>query len=68
MRLLQERVFNGMFGDVVIYVEEVSASQVALRGLLVSDERDPKVSRIIHTVVTGGIDLNYVQRATAIAA
>jgi len=44
---LQERVFNGMFGDVIIYVEDVSASQVALRGLLVSDERDPRISRII---------------------
>jgi LPS export ABC transporter permease LptG len=44
---LQERVFNGTFGDVIVYVEDVSASQVALRGLLVSDERDPKISRII---------------------
>jgi LPS export ABC transporter permease LptG len=44
---LQERVFNPTFGDIVIYVEDVSASQVALRGLLVSDERDPKISRII---------------------
>ena len=44
---LVERVFNPTFGDVIIYVEDVSASQVALRGLLVSDERDPKISRII---------------------
>ncbi len=44
---LHERVFNGTFGDVIIYVEDVSASQVALRGLLVSDERDQKISRII---------------------
>jgi len=44
---LSERVFNATFGDVIIYVEDVSASQVALRGLLVSDERDPKISRII---------------------
>src|SRR5438876_3505358 len=44
---LQERVFNNTFGDVIIYVEDVSASQVGLRGLLVSDERDPKLSRII---------------------
>ena len=44
---LQERVFNTTFGDLTIYVEEVSASQVALRGLLVSDERDPTLSRII---------------------
>ena len=40
-------MFNATFGDVIIYMEDVSASQVALRGLLVSDERDPKVSRII---------------------
>ena len=44
---LKERVFNTTFGDMVIYVEDVSASQVALKGLLVSDERDPKLSRII---------------------
>lgn len=44
---LAERVFNPTFGDVIIYVEDVSASQVALHGLLVSDERDPKISRII---------------------
>ena len=44
---LQERVFNNTFGDVIIYVEDVSPSQVGLRGLLVSDERDPKLSRII---------------------
>ena len=40
-------MFNATFGDVIIYTEDVSASQVALWGLLVSDERDPKVSRII---------------------
>jgi LPS export ABC transporter permease LptG len=44
---LHERVFNASFGDVVIYVEDVSASQVALGGVLVSDERDPRLSRII---------------------
>ncbi|MBI1736114.1 MAG: LPS export ABC transporter permease LptG [Candidatus Rokubacteria bacterium] len=44
---LRERVFNTTFGDVTIYVEDVTASQVGLRGLLVSDERDPKLSRII---------------------
>jgi lipopolysaccharide export system permease protein len=44
---LQERIFNSTFGDFTIYVEDVSTSQVALRGLLVSDERDPTLSRII---------------------
>ena len=31
----------------MIYVDEVSPSQVRLRGLLVSDERNPEQSRII---------------------
>lgn len=44
---IKERVFNTAFGQFVIYVEEVSASQVGLRGLLVADERDPKLSRIV---------------------
>ena len=44
---LQARVFNDTFGDVIIYVEEISPSQVKLRNVLVSDERDPKLSRII---------------------
>jgi LPS export ABC transporter permease LptF/LPS export ABC transporter permease LptG len=44
---IKERVFNTTFGQIVIYVEEVSASQVGLRGLLVSDERNPTLSRII---------------------
>ena len=43
---LQERIFNP-FGELTIYVEDVSTSQVALRGILVSDERDPALSRII---------------------
>ena len=44
---LKERVFNTTFGDVVIYVEDVSASRVGLKGIIVSDERDPKLSRIV---------------------
>ena len=44
---LKERVFNSTFGDIVIYVEDVSTSQVGLKGVVVSDERDPKLSRII---------------------
>ncbi len=44
---IKEGVFNTTFGQIVVYVEEVSASQVGLRGLLVSDERNPKLSRII---------------------
>jgi LPS export ABC transporter permease LptF/LPS export ABC transporter permease LptG len=44
---LKERVFNTAFGDVILYVEEITPSRVGLRGVLLSDERDPKVSRII---------------------
>jgi LPS export ABC transporter permease LptG len=44
---LKERVFNTAFAGVVIYIEEVSPSQVALKGLLVSDERDPRYRRLI---------------------
>jgi LPS export ABC transporter permease LptG len=44
---LKERVFNTAFAGVVVYIEELSPSQVALKGLLVSDERDPRQSRII---------------------
>src|SRR5262245_12756223 len=44
---LQERVFSGAFGNVVIYVQDISASLIALRGVLVSDERDPAITRII---------------------
>ncbi|MBI3624937.1 MAG: LPS export ABC transporter permease LptG [Candidatus Rokubacteria bacterium] len=44
---IKERVFSTTFGQFVIYVEEVSPSQVGLRGLLVADERDPKLVRII---------------------
>src|SRR3989442_518191 len=44
---LRERVFNTSFGDVVIYVEEISPSRVGLKGLVVSDERDPTLTRVI---------------------
>ena len=44
---IKERVFNTTFGQLVLYVDEVSPSQVALYRVLVSDERDPKLSRII---------------------
>jgi LPS export ABC transporter permease LptG/LPS export ABC transporter permease LptF len=44
---INERIFNTLFGDTVIYVNEISPSQVALKGLVVSDERDPKMARII---------------------
>jgi lipopolysaccharide export system permease protein len=44
---LRERVFNTSFGDVVIYVEEISPSRVGLKRLVVSDERDPALTRIV---------------------
>jgi LPS export ABC transporter permease LptG/LPS export ABC transporter permease LptF len=44
---IKERTFSASFNQMVMYVDEISPSQVALRGLLVSDERDPKLSRII---------------------
>lgn len=44
---IQERTFSASFGGLVIYVEEVSPSQLALTGVLVADERDPALSRII---------------------
>ncbi len=44
---VKERVFHTTFDQFVIYVEKVAASRVELRGLLVADERDPRLSRII---------------------
>jgi LPS export ABC transporter permease LptF/LPS export ABC transporter permease LptG len=44
---IKERTFSATFNQFVIYVDEVSASQVRLKGLLVSDERNPEQSRII---------------------
>ena len=44
---IKERTFSATFNQFVIYVDEVSPSQVRLRGLLVSDERNPEQSRII---------------------
>ena len=44
---VQERTFSAAFGQIVIYIEEVTPSQLALKGVLVSDERDPEQSRII---------------------
>ena len=44
---IKERTFSASFGQFVIYVQEVSASQVGLNGVLVSDERNPLRSRIV---------------------
>jgi LPS export ABC transporter permease LptG/LPS export ABC transporter permease LptF len=44
---IKERAFNATFPQFMIYVDAISPSEVALSGLLVSDERDPNVSRIV---------------------
>jgi LPS export ABC transporter permease LptG/LPS export ABC transporter permease LptF len=44
---IKERVFNTTFPGITVYVADVSPSGMALRSVLVSDERDPKLSRII---------------------
>jgi LPS export ABC transporter permease LptF/LPS export ABC transporter permease LptG len=44
---VQEHTFSAALGQLVLYVEEVTPSQLALKGVLVSDERDPQRSRII---------------------
>jgi lipopolysaccharide export system permease protein len=44
---LKERIFSASFGQFTIYVQEVSPSQVALKDLLVSDERNPALSRVV---------------------
>jgi lipopolysaccharide export system permease protein len=44
---IKERTFSATFSQFVIYVDDVSVSQVRLRGLLVSDERNAQHSRII---------------------
>ena len=44
---IQERTFSGAFGQIVMYVEEITPSQLALKGVLLSDERKPQQSRII---------------------
>ncbi|MET0851675.1 MAG: LPS export ABC transporter permease LptG [Candidatus Rokuibacteriota bacterium] len=44
---ITERTFSASFGQFTLYVQDVSPSQVALKGLIVSDERDPALLRVI---------------------
>jgi LPS export ABC transporter permease LptF/LPS export ABC transporter permease LptG len=44
---ITERTFTSAFGHYVIYVDEISPSQLALNGIMVSDERDPQRSRLV---------------------
>jgi lipopolysaccharide export system permease protein len=39
---IKERVFNATFPGITVYVEDVSPSGMALRGVLLSDERNPR--------------------------
>jgi LPS export ABC transporter permease LptG/LPS export ABC transporter permease LptF len=44
---IKEHTFSATFSQYVIYVEDVSASQVRLKGLLLSDERNPQQLRVV---------------------
>ncbi|OGK78713.1 MAG: hypothetical protein A2X52_18745 [Candidatus Rokubacteria bacterium GWC2_70_16] len=44
---IKERTFSASFGQFTLYVQEISPSQLALKGLLVADERNAALSRII---------------------
>jgi LPS export ABC transporter permease LptG/LPS export ABC transporter permease LptF len=44
---VQEHTFSAALGQIVLYVDELTPSQLRLKGVLVSDERDPQRSRII---------------------
>ena len=44
---VQEHIFSAALGQIVLYVDELTPSQLRLKGILVSDERDPQRSRII---------------------
>ena len=44
---IQQQTFHATFPQMVLYVEDVSPSQVVLRRVLASDERDPALLRII---------------------
>jgi LPS export ABC transporter permease LptG/LPS export ABC transporter permease LptF len=44
---IKERTFSATFSQFVIYVDDISVSQVRLKGLLVSDERNAEQSRIV---------------------
>lgn len=44
---VRERTFSTAFGQFVVYTRDISPSGIALTDLIVSDERDPALSRII---------------------
>jgi len=44
---VQAGIFNATFGDLVIYVNKVSPGGKMLEGIMISDERDPKMNSTI---------------------
>ena len=44
---VQERIFNSTFGDLVIYVNNVSEGGKVLKGIMIYDERDPQMNNTI---------------------
>jgi lipopolysaccharide export system permease protein len=44
---VQERIFNDTFGGLVIYVNKVSQGGKVLEGIMIYDERDPKMNSTI---------------------
>jgi len=44
---IKERIFNTTFGDLVIYVNEVSEGGRGFKGVMISDERDPQIDNTI---------------------
>jgi lipopolysaccharide export system permease protein len=50
---LKEKVFNSNFPGLVIYVDQISTSDESLKGVMISDARDPKQQNTI--VASNGI-------------
>jgi len=44
---VKERVFNATFGDLVIYVNKVSPGGKVLEGVMIYDDRDPRIDNTI---------------------
>jgi lipopolysaccharide export system permease protein len=44
---VKERIFTSPFGDLVIYVDKVSPSEKILEGVMIYDERDPRINTAI---------------------
>jgi lipopolysaccharide export system permease protein len=44
---VKERIFTSPFGDLVIYVDKVSPSEKVLEGVMIYDERDPRINTTI---------------------